>query len=321
LMRVAQLDRKRELSAEDIAFALAPRLNAAGRLGQAQLAIELLTTDSESRAAELAEYVNKLNGSRQSLERGIYLRAHKQAQEEFDPDNDPALVLADRGWHAGVIGIVAGRVAEKFHRPVVLISLDDLGVRPGIGSARSIVGFDLHEALRCCAEHLVSYGGHRAAAGLKIEEHKLPRFREDFCRHAAEKLINTDRQPELWIDAEAPLSVFRVATVEQIERLAPFGCGNKRPLLCATGVRLVEPPRRVGGGGRHLAMKLVQHGVAMRGVAFGGGDWEETLTRHDGPFSIAFHPTINAFAGNRRVELHIADWRADTADAASNGPG
>ena len=149
LMQVARLDRKPELSAEDVAFSIAPRLNAAGRLGQARLAIELLTTDNPDRAKVLADYINELNSSRQGLEHSIYLRAHKQAQEEFNPENDAALVLADRGWHPGVIGIVAGRVAEKFHRPVILISLDDLGIKPGIGSARSIPGFDLHEALSC----------------------------------------------------------------------------------------------------------------------------------------------------------------------------
>ncbi len=136
LMKLAELDRKERLESEDIAFALAPRLNAAGRLGQAQLAVELLTTTSPERALLLAEYINELNGSRQSLERSIYLAAHKQALEQFDPERDAALVLADRGWHPGVIGIVAGRLVEKFHRPVVLIALDDAGVKPGVGSAQ-----------------------------------------------------------------------------------------------------------------------------------------------------------------------------------------
>jgi single-stranded-DNA-specific exonuclease len=320
LLRVAGLERKAELSSEDVAFALAPRLNAAGRLGQAQLAIELLTTQSNDRAAALADYINELNASRQSLERSIYLRAHKQALDEFDPDNDAALVLADRGWHPGVIGIVAGRVVDKFNRPVVLVSLDELGAKPGIGSARSVPGFDLHEALVACAEHLLSFGGHRAAAGLKIEEQKLAGFREQFCQHAAAKLVDSDRIADLWIDAEAPLSAFNVDTVRHLEMLAPFGCGNTRPLVCATGVRLAEPPRRIGGGGRHLAMKIVQHGVTLRAVAFGGGDWEPELAALDRSFSIAFHPTINVYGGTRRVELQIADWRHDSPPAPPCSP-
>lgn len=313
MLRAAQLERKRELSAEDIAFSIAPRLNAAGRMGQAQLAIELLITESAERAAELAEYLNELNSSRQSLERSIYLKAHKQAESQFDPERDSALVLADRGWHAGVIGIVAGRIVERFHRPAVLISLDDLGVKPGVGSARSVPGFDLHAALSACESHLVSYGGHAAAAGLKIDERRLDAFREEFCRHAAGAIAAEQRVAELWIDAEAPLSAFTLKAVEQMEQLAPFGHGNMRPLLCATGVQLAEPPRRMGAGGRHLAVKLAQHGVNMRAVAFGKGDWEPELLAAREPFAIAFHPVISTFGGSRRVELQLADWRLDLA--------
>lgn len=144
LLKLTGADAQPSLSAEDISFKLAPRLNAAGRLGQATLGIELLTTDSAERASALAAYLHELNGSRESLERSIYLAANKQATEQFDPDGDSALVLADRGWHPGVIGIVASRLAEKFHRPVVLVAFDSLGLKPGVGSARSVPGFNLH---------------------------------------------------------------------------------------------------------------------------------------------------------------------------------
>ncbi len=147
LMKLTKLDQKPCLECEDIGFTIGPRLNAAGRLGQAQLGVELLTTERTDRAAALAEYLHELNGSRDSLERSIYLSANKQIQENFDPENDSALVLAGRGWHAGVIGIVAGRLAEKFHRPVVLIAQDDVGVKPGIGSVRGAPGCSVHEAL------------------------------------------------------------------------------------------------------------------------------------------------------------------------------
>jgi single-stranded-DNA-specific exonuclease len=122
LLKVAGLDDKPQLDAEDIAFTLAPRLNAAGRLGQAQLAVELLTTDRPERAEELARYVDGLNATRQTLERSMYLSAVQQAKAEFDPEQDDALVLAQHGWHPGVLGIVAGRLAEKYHRPVVLVA-------------------------------------------------------------------------------------------------------------------------------------------------------------------------------------------------------
>jgi single-stranded-DNA-specific exonuclease len=309
LMELCSLADKPRLDSEDVAFSLAPRLNAAGRLGQAQLAVELLVTDRTDRARELAQYVDGLNTSRQTLERSVYLAANKQAKEQFDPENDAALVLAERGWHPGVIGIVAGRLAEKYHRPVVLVSWDQLGVKPGVGSARSIPGFPLHLALEACREHLLSHGGHAAAAGLTVAEGSIEAFRADFCEFAAKGITEADRVAELTVDAEAPLSAFTLKVVEQIERLAPFGQANARPLLCTSGVTLVEPPRPIGSGGRHIALKLQQHEIVLRAVAFGGADWTEELTNARGPLEVAFRPVINSFRGRCSVELHLVDWR------------
>lgn len=308
LMKLAELDRKQSLDSEDIAFSLAPRLNAAGRLGQAQLGVELLTTRSAERATALAEYLHELNGSRQSLERSIYLAANKLAQQH-DVERDSALVLGERGWHAGVIGIVAGRLVEKYHRPVVLVAFDGLGVKPGIGSARSVPGLNVYECLRGCAHHLVSHGGHAAAAGLKIDEAKIDDFRGDFCEQVAGCLTLEQRTAELAIDAEVSFGELTLPVLNQIERLAPFGQHNPRPLLCASGVTLAGPVQRIGGGGRHLAVKLAQHGVVMRAVAFGGGDWADELDKQPGPMAVAFRPVINDFNGYRRVELQLSDWR------------
>ncbi|MBN2294494.1 MAG: single-stranded-DNA-specific exonuclease RecJ, partial [Pirellulales bacterium] len=314
LMKIAQVYDKPFISSEDVAFSLGPRINAAGRLGQAMLAVELLTTDKAERAEELAQYVDQLNSDRQSLERRIMLAANKQIKEHFDAENDAALVLADREWNPGVIGIVAGRLADKYHRPVVLIAWDRLGGKPGVGSARSVPGFDLHAALAACDEHLLGHGGHAAAAGLQIEEDKLDAFRHDFCQHAAEEIDDNNRTAELRIDAEASLSEFTFQTVDQMESLAPFGQANARPMLCASGVRLVEPPRAIGSGGRHLSVKLSQHNVTLRAVAFGGGDWAEELTALDGPIDVAFRPVINTFRGQRSVELHMVDWQKPGRD-------
>ncbi|MHB0954760.1 MAG: single-stranded-DNA-specific exonuclease RecJ [Pirellulaceae bacterium] len=309
LLDVTQLSQKPRLTSEDVGFTIAPRLNAAGRLGQAQLGVELLTTQSCERARALAEYIHQLNDSRESLERSIYLAANKMAKEQFDPLNEPALILASAGWHAGVIGIVAGRLAEKYHRPVIMISLDQVSGRPGVGSARSVDGLNLHQALAACSEHLVSFGGHAAAAGLKIEELKVDAFRADFCDHVAGEVSEANRVAEVRIDAEAPFSQLTLRTVEQIEQMAPFGAGNPRPVLCASCVALCEPPKRMGGGERHLSARLNQHGVTMRSVAFGQGDWAEELMQLNGPLDLAYRPVINDFRGRRNVELHIVDWR------------
>jgi single-stranded-DNA-specific exonuclease len=317
LLKVTELDRKPQLDSEDIAFTLAPHLNAAGRLGQAQLGVELLTTQTTERATALADYIHQLNGSRDTLERSVYLAAHKQAQESFDPHQDPALVLDGTGWHAGVIGIVAGRLAEKYHRPVVIISWDQMGAKPGVGSARTAGRLNLHEALLACSHHLLSCGGHAQAAGLKIEKTKLDAFRAEFCEHVALVTSPEDRTAEVPIDTESLLSQLTLNTVQEIEQLAPFGHGNPRPVLCASGVQLAEPPRRMGSGERHLAVKVRQHGITLRGVAFGQGEAAEELARVDGLLDIAFRPVINDFRGRRSVEMHLVDWRPAQVSAGA----
>ena len=295
------------------AFQIAPRLNAAGRLGQPQLAVELLVTDRPERAASLAQYIDGLNATRQTLERSIQLAAAKQAKELFDPAEDAALVLADRGWHPGVIGIVAGRLADRFHRPVVMISWDKAGMRPGIGSARSVPGFDLHAALAECGEFLLAHGGHAAAAGLKIEERNWPAFAAPFCEVAATRISLEQRVAELFVDVEAPLSAFTLQTVQQIERLAPFGQGNARPLLCTTGVALAGPPKPLGSSGHHLAMMLSQHGVTLAGRGLRRRRLGRRSGGRDGPLDVAFRPVINDFRGRQSVELHLVDWRPTAA--------
>jgi len=146
-------------------------------------------------------------------------------------------------------------------------------------------------------------------AGLKIEEQQLEQFRAEFCQYASLRLTDEQRVAELRIDAEVPLGGFTAQTVEQMEKLAPFGRGNARPLLCTTEVTLAEPPRTMGGGARHLSMRLSQHGVTLRAVAFGGADWAEPLAHLRGPIDVAFRPVINAFRGQRNVELQVVDWR------------
>lgn len=317
LLEVTKLHEKSSLASENIAFTLAPRLNAAGRFGQARLGIELLTTDSEPRAQQLAEYIHLQNGSRDSLERSILLAANKQIKEEFDADNDPAFVLAGRDWHVGVIGLVAGKLAEKYSRPVVVISLDKLGVKPGVGSARSGGGTNLHHALAACSEHLLGFGGHAAAAGLKIEESHVEAFRGAFCDYLSTQSTTCAGHAEICIDGEAPLSQLTSQIVRQIEQMAPFGAGNPRPVLCATGVKLAEPPKKIGSGERHLSFRLVQHRVNMRGVGFGFGEHADELSRIDTPLDIAYRPVINEFGGRHTVEVQLVDWRVSGVAAST----
>ena len=309
LIKQTKLDQKSTLSAEDIAFTLAPRLNAAGRLGQAQLGIELLTTQDPQRAATLAEYIDRLNGDRESLERSIVIAATKQAKEQFDIENDSAFVLAGAGWHLGVIGVVASRLSEKFHRPVVIIGMDSTGQKPATGSARSQGIIDLHATLQGCQEHLLNCGGHAAAAGLRIDERNIARFRDAFCEEVSTQLKGQKPVASLNIDAEATFKQMNLNTVSMIEKLAPFGAANPRPILVASNVELADPAKAMGNGDRHMSVKLVQYGASMRGVAFGQAEWIEPLNNHHGQIDVAFRPNINEFNGMRRVELQLLDWR------------
>ncbi len=314
LMDLTKVSEKSELSAEDIGFMLAPRLNAAGRLGQAQLGVELLVTTDESRAEALANYIQVLNENRNKLERSIQLSATKQLKEVHAADEDPAFVLSSPTWHPGVIGIVAGKLAEKYNRPVVLVALDKLGSKPGTGSARSANGVNLHEAIQDCREWLVSGGGHAAAAGLRIEETNLRAFRSAFLEAVAEQLGDAEHDPELDFDAEAALGQLDVTVLNQVEQLAPFGMGNPRPLFCAMGVELAEAPKLLGESGRHLSVQLSQHGNRLRAVAFGQAEeWLPKLSEVETLIDLAFRPVINEFRGYRKVELHLVDWRVHQA--------
>ncbi len=316
LLDAAKLSRKRTLSGEDLAFTLAPRINAAGRFGEARLAVELLETTSPERARDLAQHLNEVNIARQTLEARIVKEARTLAEEQFDPAADAALVLAAKDWHKGVIGIVAGRLADIFHRPVIVIALDKTGQQASVGSARSVPGFNLIDVLSACRHHLEKCGGHAAAAGLSIRETQVPAFREEFCQRVAAAWDESERTAELFIDGEAPLAAFSLEVMQQVEQMAPFGAGNPRPLWCTAGVRLAAPPKAMGGGGRHVDLRLEHLGTPMRAVAFGRAEWIDEINALDGQtLDIAFRPEINEFAGRRKVELKLVDWRPSEAPA------
>jgi single-stranded-DNA-specific exonuclease len=311
LIEVAGLADRSQLEAEDVAFRLGPRLNAAGRMATAANGIELLVTADAARAATLAEYLHELNLQRDTEERSLQLAAAKQAREQFDPEADAALVLAGPGWHKGVMGIVAGRLAERWHRPVVVIARDPLQGGPASGSVRSVPGFDVLAPLKACAAHLIGCGGHAAAAGLQVRDDAIDDFRRAFVAEVDRRLPAELRRAQIAIDGETTLAGLSLDAVEKLEQLAPFGEGNRRPVFCASGVTLAEPPRAMGQAGKHLQLKLEQHGARIRGVAFGGAEWLPHLPAPGQPFHVAFKPKINEFRGRRTAEIELVDWRPD----------
>lgn len=320
LLRVTKLNEKPELESEDIGFGIGPRLNAAGRLGQAQLGVELLTTESSERANSLAEYIDGLNSSRDSLERSVYLAATKQIKEQFDAEEDAAFVLDGTGWHAGVIGIVAGRIAEKYHRPTVIISWDKLGMKPGLGSGRTAGNIRLNEAFQNCSESLISHGGHAAAAGLKIDKSDIDDFRANFVEYCSAEQTPDDLSPLIRIDAEVFLPQLTLQTMQQLNAMAPFGQANPRPRFCATQLTLAGPPKTMGGGDRHLTFNVSQHGRNFRVVAFGKGEMKNELENAGGEIDLVFQPVINEFRGYKKVELHMVDWRPTQNQSESTRP-
>jgi single-stranded-DNA-specific exonuclease len=307
LLQTAGLGEKKALTAADVSFTLAPRLNAAGRLGCARLVVELLTTTSPERAGELARYLERQNEERQKIERRMFAQAREQLAN-FDLDAAKALVLANHSWHAGVIGIVAGKLAEQYARPVLMISLREDALI-GQGSGRSVPGFPLHEALHACGDNLVSHGGHAAAAGFKIEPAQIPAFRERFCAYAAERLRANSHVPSLHLDAEVPLCALTLDLLNTLDQLEPYGAGNPKPLFLGGPVQVQGVPRRVGGGERHLMFRVRQDGTAMRAIAFNLGERLDELMSAEGWCSLAFTPSINEWQGWRSVQLEVRDFQ------------
>jgi single-stranded-DNA-specific exonuclease len=251
----------------DLAFRLAPRINAAGRLYRADAGVELLLTDDEERAKQIAEELGRANSERRATEREVDAAAETARRELPDELKEAnGLVLAGEGWHPGVIGIVASRLVERHHRPVVVISLDEEG--GGRGSGRSIPGFDLHAALDACSEHLETFGGHKAAAGLSLKAENLDAFRAAFAAHANEVLGPEDLQRTERIDAMIGGVGLGLDLAEELGQLAPFGMGNP-------GVRLMVPSARVtdvrtmGEEGKHSRFSLHSGSHRALGVAFG----------------------------------------------------
>ena len=262
LMDVAKVDPS-TIDAGAIGFRLGPRLNAAGRLYRADAGLELLLTEDKERARAVALELDANNTERRDVETRIRFEAEAQVAEQ---GSAAAYVLASDGWHAGVIGIVAARIAERHHRPCVLIALDGA---EGTGSGRSIPRFDLLGGLHASSEVLQRYGGHRAAAGLTIQRADVPAFREAFAAHAASVLTPEDLRPEVRVDAVAPGNTLTLSLAEELEQLAPFGQGNPAVSLLVPAALLDDP--RPMGEGRHVAFTLAAGGARSRCVLFGAG--------------------------------------------------
>ncbi len=297
------------VDAYDIGFKLGPRLNAAGRLGDALKALNLLTTDDIGLALELAKNLNDENKNRQEVEAEMVQAAIAELDKTFDEKSCFGLVIAREGWHPGVIGIVASRIVQRYARPAIVIALRD-GV--GRGSCRSIEDFDMLSALSDCADSLAKFGGHAMAAGLEVEFSQLENFRSRFNEVAAQKLSGRDLRPvqkiDVWLDALADADERLLAFVEDAR---PFGVGNTTPVWGCRAVRVASQPRRVGNDGQHLKLSVVQGGAQRDAIWFGGGGREVPPV-----IDMAFQVKRNTYFGDGRVDLMVQDIRASQPEPA-----
>jgi single-stranded-DNA-specific exonuclease len=268
----------RPVRTHDVAFRIGPRINAAGRLGSADLALDLLLCEEADRAKTLASRLDASNRERQRIERKQSEEAFAQA-ERGAPD-DPALVLSGVGWHPGVIGIVAARVAETYDKPAALIAIDGDDAR---GSARSFGAVRLHEALERCSAHLLTHGGHAKAAGFTLSPQSVDPFRAAFLAAVAAQGSAPEAPRE--VDAELPIDAVSMPLIAEIDTLRPFGAGNTEPLFCAFDVHAAGRPRRTGPGERHLAFHAATDRSSVPAIAFGRAGDEALL---EGRFDLAF---------------------------------
>ena len=300
----------KDISTGQVVFVLAPRINAIGRLGDAKDAIRLLSTRDEKVAQEVARKLDDDNRKRKRIDEETLNEALAQLEEIADLENDKAIVLAGEGWHLGVIGIVASRIVERYHLPTVMISLKD-GV--GKGSARSIPGFHLCEALNKCEDLLLQYGGHKYAAGLSIESKNVEEFRKKFIEVSNSELTADDIQPKLKIDMEIELSEVTDDFMELLEKFAPFGPQNMRPVFLTRNCEIIGRPSVVGNN--HLRMRVRKGSTVIDVIGFGFGDMLSQISTGslvDSVYTLEY----NTYNNVTRVQMRIKDIKLTVSTMA-----
>jgi single-stranded-DNA-specific exonuclease len=290
------------IRSSDVGFRLGPRINAAGRLGSAETALELLLTNDIKEATRLAHELDAQNRERQAVERQVVLEAESWVEANFQPDRHASIVCGQDDWHDGVLGIVASRVMRRYHRPTLVVGFNGEGL--GKGSGRSIPGLSLVEALGRCAEHLDQYGGHEMAAGLTLRRENFAGLQRDFELAAQEILRGTELKRSLRIDAEVELAEVDFPLLEEQEAMEPFGMGNEQPLLVVRGVTPGWEPRILKG--KHLKFDFLANRRKISAIFFGGA--EEPMPRP--PWDVAFKLDRNEFQGRIEPQMQVVAMRS-----------
>lgn len=304
LMASADVNPGNAVASEAVSFRLAPRVNAAGRVGDPENALRLLLTSDSGEARSLAAVLERNNNERKDLERRTTDEAFEALEDDHDLAIDRGIVVAGDGWHAGVIGIVASRLADRLFRPSVVIALDG-GM--GRGSARSIPSFDLHDAIQTCEAHLERFGGHHQAAGMDIRRDRVPAFRDAFRDVARERLGSAHPRPALHVDLEVALPEVNFDFHRFAAYMGPFGRGNPEPVYVARAVRLDAPPQVLNGG--HVRFRMTGGGAALPAIGFGLAERLAGPLRGEGPVDVAFSLIENTFRNTTTIQARVADVR------------
>lgn len=303
LLQVTGMQNK-ALGTGQIVFVIAPRINAVGRMGNAERAVELLTTTNYERALQIANVLEMENKQRKNIDEETFRIAQQIVEENFDLTTHYGLVLDQENWHPGVIGIVASRVVEKYHRPTVMISIEnDIGK----GSARSIPGFDIYLAIKECEDLLLAYGGHKYAAGLTIEKDKIDEFRLRFNALASEKLDEESLSPVLKINGEIRFAEINKRLIRLLKLFAPFGPQNMRPVFVSQKLQVVGSPTIVGNN--HLKFKVRQDGVVLDAIGFNLGDLIYRIEPGENNLDMAYVIEENTYMGRTNIQLRVKDLR------------
>ncbi|HID56316.1 TPA: single-stranded-DNA-specific exonuclease RecJ [Candidatus Poribacteria bacterium] len=298
-----------------VSFLIGPRLNASGRLDTAHSVVELLTTDSYERAYQISLKLNADNLERQKIESQILAQATDMVVA-MDLRREKGIVLASERWHRGVVGIVASRTVERFYRPAILIAVEE---GEGHGSGRSIPEFDLFEGISRCADLLIGFGGHRAAAGIKIERERIPEFRRRFNEVVGETLSEEDLTPKVEIDVETPLHELNLQLVEEMELLEPFGLGNPSPLFAVRNVLVSGSPTVMRGD--HLRFYVTDGaGETREVIGWNQGRLQTPLSNRNISLDIAFQPRLNEWGGVKRLRLDMRDIQIHQRDSLAVYP-
>lgn len=300
LLKVAGFE-NRQVDVVSIVFGLAPRLNAAGRLGSAIRSVRLLTSFDERESIQIANILERENRNRQNIEKNTLNEAILQLNATHDLEKDKILILSGKNWHQGVIGIAASKLKDIYNRPVVMVSFRN---GKGKGSARSIPGFDLYSALRKCSDILENYGGHKMAAGLTISGSKLPEFTNRLKEVAEKKITNKMLEPSLEIESEITFSDINQKTFNILKKIAPFGPGNMRPVFLARNLRVSGIPRIVGEN--HLKFKVSQNKTIISAIGWKLGELYEMLISNR-PLEMAFVIEENEWNGMKETQLNVKD--------------